>query len=1194
MQTALVWLNARPANCSKIARVHNFTSTKAFSTGYAPHTRWNNSKWRHKPDPLPETAEPEVPPLNASVEPRVKGPLYVEEPRATRPEGRTKPMYTEREDQGGKPSRFVRKSELFNLARHDRPQPKGPHFPKHVKDDSKWMKELPAESQRTWKGTRHIIGVNSVDDLEKAFNAQDDLDTDSTPTSTPPIAEPPRPSEFEIAFVPRLLPGEPGAAEPIEGGLVRKVPLDTKPLVRTYLSTSAIEPIKPRAGMMAKFATEANRDLPHTRAGTEIGIWKDGHDFEARLRVQGYNYKRIEDTEEIVELLSLLQAMARTLEKEGIAMTWQQFRKKTHMHVPTTGPAALNIWKIFLMNPELHEDIFEYALEVRDAKGDVYEPLYEHIVGHQLAHASGDTFAWHKKFKKAYTIPRDALRSIIGHATTSDQSLAVFLKLYTDNWRNCDPIYDVIIPRLVSRRRYQDAMFWHTKLFTRGDLPSAALSNSPMMDRFHRFRNRAVATSLMEHITPPKAAVMDSGATVRRVDGSLAFNRQTVYSILGEKHGIAPKTFTDEFCARLFATKAFSTALVISSLRMFGIQAIGPLALREMVSKEVEASVVKQKIEDLRAAGISLGNSVFSRAVMKLSEDGRGDLLRNLLDSDQHPDVLEDTPLQRKLLASYLAHDDWVGVHRTLMILTLFHEDPNQESWNLLLRHYLRSRSTDIRVEAETHTWRKRRKIQQVMFEMSMAKVKVTSESVQCMMRQLLAPRRSGRRPFGRPKNGTSLDDLNLVTNLFFQISNTGQNLPASCWKELIRRYGMTGRFSSMAHLCVRLLKLYSPPSRLQALLPSPFSSIKGQQDPILADHDIDPQLASTLDPKHPVHPSRQLFNAAAVQAIISWGFQLGTHLLQDNTERKRYSRYNLGSRWPSHIEPPPTDATFLRGVRFVEELRQKGAHVDTGVVRKVIKQRLWQLFSPTISWRKINRRAQMLCPYSFEECLRGVVDIWKGPPLFPGKLLLVKLKDDATQGRRLEKSSVFRPLTTGGSPSFDLEADALMSEEEHNLKAVVKPQHHSGFTGDHYMTMHAILSELQSNPELTVAQEISYRRTIVHALFGPHPMLGHRRKTEAKRVRAEDWDKVVTEWAARGGKGRFRMRVGGLARTLKGELVIVRRKRVVREGMVKRRNTIIVSGRGSRAINYFKDMWREGEGNGEGEGETEGNSDDL
>ncbi|QDS69276.1 hypothetical protein FKW77_002305 [Venturia effusa] len=1187
MQAALVWLNARPANCQRTARVHDLTSAKAFSTGYAFRTRRAIPEWQREQNSPQETDEPEAPLLNSTTDPLVKGPLYVERLPATRDNGTTKPSRTERVDQGKRTSRFVRKSELYNLARHDRPQLKGPRYSKQSDDDSKWTRTLPAEPTRSWKGTRHVLGIGSLDDSTEELDAKDDAGTEYT---RPSIAESFRPSKAEASFLPRLLPGEPGAVEAIEGGSVRKVPLDTKPLVRTYLSTSAIEPIKPRAGMMAKFMMDTNGELPHQRASTEVGIWKDGHDYGARLRVQGYNYKQNEDSEEIVELLSLLQSMARTLEKEGIAIAWRQFRQKKHVHVPTTGPAALNIWKIFLMNPELHADIFEYALEVRNVKGDVYEPLYEHIVGHELAQASEDAFAWHKKFKKAYTIPRHALRSLIGSATTSDRSLAIFLKLYIDNWRNSDPIYDIVVPRLVSRRRYQDAMTWHTTLFTRGDLPSPTVTDSPMMDRFHRFRNSLVATSLKDHLTPPKTSVTESGATIRHVDGSLAFNRQTVYSILGEKHGIAPKTFSDEFCARLFATKAFSTALVINSLRMLGIQAIGPLALREMVVRDAETAIIKQKIVDLRTAGISLGNSVFSRAVAKFVEDGRDDLLRSLLDSDQHPDVLEDSPLQRKLLASYLAHDDWDSVHRTLMILTLFHEDPNQESWNLLLRHYLRSKSTDSRVEAETHAWRKRRKIQQVIFEMTMAKVLFTAETVQCMLSQLLAPRRSGQRPVSRPKTGTSLDDLNLVTNLFFQISNTGQTLPARCWRELIRRYGMTGRFSSMVHLCVRLTKLYSPPSRLRALLPSPSSSTATQRDPILADHDIDPELASTLHAKHPAHPSRQLFNAAAVQAIVSWGFQLGSHLLHDHTERRRHSQHVMTKRnapWPSHITPPPTDATFLRGVRFVEELRQKGAHVDTGVVRKVIKQRLWQLFSPTISWRNLNRRAQILNPYSLEKCLRGVLDIWKGPSLFPKKLLLIKSKEDRTKWHRehtKKPTNSNLPAVSEDFPSFDLETDALMSEE-HKLKEDPVPKHHPGFTGDHYMTMHAILSKLDSNPNLPLPQRISYRRTIVRALFGPDPMLGHRRRTDAKRVDAEEWDKVVTQWAARGGGGRFRMRVGGLARTAKGELAIVRKKRVLREGMVKRRNRVVVSGRGSRALHYFKDAWGEGDGKVRDEG---------
>ena len=89
--------------------------------------------------------------------------------------------------------------------------------------------------------------------------------------------------------------------------------------------------------------------------------------------------------------------------------------------------------------------------------------------------------------------------------------------------------------------------------------------------------------------------------------------------------------------------------------------------------------------------------------------------------------------------------------------------------------------------------------------------------------------------------------------------------------------------------------------------------------------------------------------------------------------------------------------------------------------------------------------------------------------------------------------------------------------------------------------------------------------------------MLGHRRKAEAQRANPEDWDRLVVDWARRGGKGRFRMKVSGLTRTKKGDMVIVRKRRVLKEGMVRRRNRVVVSGKGSRAVGYLT-----GDANGE------------
>lgn len=319
------------------------------------------------------------------------------------------------------------------------------------------------------------------------------------------------------------------------------------------------------------------------------------------------------------------------------------------------------------------------------------------------------------------------------------------------------------------------------------------------------------------------------------------------------------------------------------------------------------------------------------------------------------------------------------------------------------------------------------------------------------------------------------------------------------------------------------------------------------------------------------------------MRAFIAWGFQLGTQALQNHPERRRYHdsvvTRSRDAPWPPHIKPPPVKVTFLRGIGIVEELRKKGIPVDTGVVRKMIRQRLWQLFSPTISWRMINRRSQILNPYSLEECLRGVLDIWNGPALFPYKTPLDRSKDHSTKHDEFKNRMAQDTLSLGHVSSFELEADALVCEGK-RLEEAVRLQSQIATKKAYHKTMHAILSELQSNPDLTLKQQVEYRRTIVLTLFGSNPRLGHRRRTEARRVNDESWDRVVTDWAVRGGKDRFRMRVGGLARTWKGELVIMRKKREVRVGMQRRRNRVIISGTGSKALNYFKEAWG---GRGEG-----------
>src|SRR5699024_2293321 len=118
------------------------------------------------------------------------------------------------------------------------------------------------------------------------------------------------------------------------------------------------------------------------------------------------------------------------------------------------------------------------------------------------------------------------------------------------------------------------------------------------------------------------------------------------------------KPLKDEFGARLFATAAFGFDTVLAGLAMFRIPVIGPLSLREMAIRSHGSRDIQEKLQRLQKAGISIGDSVYARLLRKLAVENRDILLADLLESDQHPDMLEDAGIQESLLVSnYMARD---------------------------------------------------------------------------------------------------------------------------------------------------------------------------------------------------------------------------------------------------------------------------------------------------------------------------------------------------------------------------------------------------------------------------------------------------------------------------------------------------------------------------------------------------------
>ncbi|EER37341.1 conserved hypothetical protein [Histoplasma capsulatum H143] len=123
----------------------------------------------------------------------------------------------------------------------------------------------------------------------------------------------------------------------------------------------------------------------------------------------------------------------------------------------------------------------------------------------------------------------------------------------------------------------------------------------------------------------------------------------------GEKEANA---VNDKLGARLFATKTFTFELILAGVKAFGATALKPQTLRQMALKAGDAKTLSEQIDILKKEGISVGNSAFSRVVQKLASEGDDSILNELLESDLHPEVLENLETAEGLFNSYSAVDD--------------------------------------------------------------------------------------------------------------------------------------------------------------------------------------------------------------------------------------------------------------------------------------------------------------------------------------------------------------------------------------------------------------------------------------------------------------------------------------------------------------------------------------------------------
>ncbi|KAF2014601.1 hypothetical protein BU24DRAFT_423515 [Aaosphaeria arxii CBS 175.79] len=688
---------------------------------------------------------------------------------------------------------------------------------------------------------------------------------------------------------------------------------------------------------------------------------------------------------ELREGVERVQSLARTIlyvervyGANGIRVFWTQLVLRGHQLPTTDTPESKVLWTTLLRNPHLVEPVIDHAAHILSATGNIYPHLYLSCMLHWLPQASNLALDYHHRMLVKLHIRRLPLLELLGEGVGHNLgALKALMLIYkTSNERN---IYDAIVPFLCDRGQIWLAHRWHVSCTQRGDLPSESTLLHPIVRLFFTGFPPKDQVESGDHVIEKRGSSHNQLEDGRI--GNPVYDQDLLRRLAGRK--TAHVRFDDAFCARLFATRAFTPASIIQGLVMLGVNEIGPQAVRMLGLRAESLEELHNSLSGLKQAGIALKGCVFSLAVEKFTMDGRYELVKSILDSDQHPDVYDDRDMQKKLLDFYLEQKDWTQTHRTLAILSLFHNDSNAESWNLVLQARIRQRDPS--------------EIMRILQDMQAKELALSRESFMAI-RDILRPRSIGKRP--KLLQQYPFDDLRLVASIYIVMNEYGMvNIHPRSWTEVLRRFGKLQRMKELRRLVLWLLSWYAPRNDLRFASLSRPANFDAAHEKLLR---VNPRhyyrksfIPQSLD--HPSHPIGQLFPKSFQQAIVTWGFRAGLlsnatleqGLFSTNAAKRQYRRRFLRRGVMSRSD-------WSIGLKLLVELRDLGVPVHVDTVVKALQMQFINLFGRGHSNVKANRIMALANTKAYDDYVREVNEIWGGPLFCETRLL------DETTERRL------------------------------------------------------------------------------------------------------------------------------------------------------------------------------------------------
>ncbi|KAI9846395.1 MAG: hypothetical protein M1837_003986 [Sclerophora amabilis] len=636
---------------------------------------------------------------------------------------------------------------------------------------------------------------------------------------------------------------------------------------------------------------------------------------------------------------------------EGVRHVWERLVERGVL-LPTKGACADKLWGSFLElgfhNPDVLDGLFVYSTNLVNHGLKPWTHLYEKVLAFCLESMPAKTLGWynlHSRYEGRYH-SKECLARLAPVALSGKQSLRQLRMIYRRS--GCTSFYETIMPLICSQEWYGVAYNWHVTMLRQGDLPSSSDVVEPLMDAMARRKNHGQLRGLTESLR--NAGVPLKQLASPTLNAYQILSGEVINRALGETFGIPPKTLSDRFCARLFATRAFPIDGILGGLEILGVEAIGPLSMRELAARVESPLNLRKRFAQLRDAGISTGSSTLSRLLRKCAVEDDQILMEDLLTSDQHPDVLEDYKLQRSLLRSYLRAQDWRQLNRTMEILTVSSLNPTMDKWNLLFRTYLSCRDLTAATK--------------VVDEMHVADIPITLASSSWIWRTMLYRRR--KMDSLRPVRFLPRLQVQRAIEMFKGIQSNGNTLSPHLWTETLRQLSRRGQMDELRNLSMWLVSNYGssgdePPPLLHT---SARKASNFQSRAAVRDGGSSPRYQSPQP-----SPLQCIFNLNLQKEIASIGLSFDPRYGSPD----HYNRPPEG--WPTSLSyehwPP--------GVTLLKELKGRGVPIDANALSEGLKWRLLIMMQQSISRNHIIPQEQVdYLRRALEDSKRN----WGGPVL--------------------------------------------------------------------------------------------------------------------------------------------------------------------------------------------------------------------